>query len=178
MELPDENVMKQVKEGNLAQMSVLFERYHVRLYNFFLKLTSDKAISQDLTQNLFYRMIRYRHTYNEDYSFISWIFQMARNIHIDYCKKDQKQSERFMTVEHHDENIIEDNGSFTEDEFEQLDTALSKLDAGQKEIIILSRYQGLKYEEISKINNLSVAAIKVQVHRAIKQLRTIYFKQV
>jgi len=42
----------------------------------------------------------------------------------------------------------------------------------------MSRYQGLKYEEISKIQNSTIAAIKVQMHRAIKQLREIYFKQI
>ena len=170
--------MKQVKEGDLSQMSVLFERYHVRLYNFFLKLTGDKVIGQDLTQNLFYRILRYRHTYKEDSSFVTWMFQMARNVHIDHYKQRQKQSERFTSVDTHNENIIDDHDSFTEDEYNQLDKALAKLDAEQKEIILLSRYQGLKYEEISKINNLSVAAIKVQMHRAIKQLRTIYFKQI
>lgn len=103
---------------------------------------------------------------------------MARNSHIDFCKQQQKQSDRFLTVEYHGENISDENDSFTEDDFERFEKAFSKLNAEQKEIIVLCRYQGLKYEEISKMNNLSVAAIKVQVHRAIKQLRTIYFKQI
>jgi RNA polymerase sigma-70 factor (ECF subfamily) len=41
---------------------------------------------------------------------------------------------------------------------------------------VLSKFQGLKYEEISSIRDLSVPAIKVQVYRAIKQLREYYFK--
>lgn len=178
MEVSDEIIMQKVKEGNLQEMGILFERYHVRLYNYFLKLTADKPVSQDLTQNLFYRILKYRHTYKEDNSFKSWIYQMARNSHIDFCKQQQKQSGRFLTVESHNENISEEENSFTEDDFERFEKAFSTLNDEQKEIIVLSRYQGLKYEEISKMNHLSVAAIKVQVHRAIKQLRTIYFKQI
>ena len=178
MEVSDEIIMQKVKEGNLQEMGILFERYHVRLYNYFLKLTADKPVSQDLTQNLFYRILKYRHTYKEENSFKSWIYQMARNSHIDFCKQQQKQSGRFITVESHSENISDEENSFTEDDFERFEKAFSKLNDEQKEIIVLSRYQGLKYEEISKMNNLSVAAIKVQVHRAIKQLRTIYFKQI
>lgn len=170
--------MQKVKEGNLQEMSVLFERYHVRLYNFFLKLTGDKQVSQDLTQNLFYRILKYRHTYKADNSFKSWIYQMGRNVHIDFCKQHQKRSNRFLNVENYSDDISDEDDSYTEDDFERFEKAFSKLNNEQKEIIVLSRYQGLKYEEISKINNLSVAAIKVQMHRAIKQLRTIYFKQI
>ncbi|NJK98510.1 MAG: RNA polymerase sigma factor [Bacteroidales bacterium] len=168
--------MQQVKDGNLREMAELFERYHVKLYNFFLKLTGDRNISQDLTQNLFYRLIKYRHTFREGYSFKSWIYQMARNIHIDYCKQYRKQAGNFKLVEEHDEHIPEPEEIFTEDDFGKLDKALLQLGDEQREIIILSRFQGLKYEEISKINNMSVAAIKVQVHRAIKQLKSLYFK--
>ncbi len=53
---------------------------------------------------------------------------------------------------------------------------MARLTPEQKEILVLSRFQGLKYEEISSIRDLSVPAIKVQVHRAIKQLREHYFK--
>ena len=57
--------MQHVKDGNLSEMSELFERYNVKLYNYFLKLTRNKLISQDLTQNLFYRMIRYKNSYKK-----------------------------------------------------------------------------------------------------------------
>ena len=168
--------MKRVKEGNLAELSVLFERYHVRLYNFMLRLTFDRSVSQDLTQNLFYRIIKYRHTFKEDHSFKSWIYQLARNIHIDFCKQQQKAAERYTQVEEYNENFAEEKEGFNEEEYEKLDRAMARLTPEQKEILVLSRFQGLKYEEISSIRDLSVPAIKVQVHRAIKQLREHYFK--
>jgi RNA polymerase sigma factor (sigma-70 family) len=175
-ELSDEIIMKRVKEGNLAELSVLFERYHLRLYNFMLRLTFDRSVSQDLTQNLFYRIIKYRHTFKEDHSFKSWIYQLARNIHIDFCKQQQKATERYTQVEEYNENFAEEKEGFNEEEYEKLDRAMARLSPEQKEILVLSRFQGLKYEEISSIRDLSVPAIKVQVHRAIKQLREHYFK--
>jgi RNA polymerase sigma factor (sigma-70 family) len=175
-EISDEIIMKRVKEGNLPELSVLFERYHVKLYNFLLKLTFDRSLSHDLTQNLFYRIIKYRHSYNDGYSFKSWIYQMARNIYFDYCKQQKKHIDRFISVEKFDENITEEDIAFHEEEYERLDKALSQLNPDQKEILILSKFQGLKYEEISTIQNLSIPAIKVQVHRALKRLRQVYFK--
>jgi RNA polymerase sigma factor (sigma-70 family) len=175
-ELSDEIIMKRVKDGDLAELSVLFERYHVKLYNFMLKMTFDREISQDLTQNLFYRVIKYRHTFKEEHLFKSWIYQLARNIHIDFCKQQQKLSGRCGRVEEYDKNVPEEKEDFDEEEYEKLDRALARLSPEQKEILVLSRFQGLKYEEISTIHDLSVSAIKVQVHRAIKQLREYYFK--
>lgn len=174
----DELIMNRVKNGDLAGMSVLFERYHVKLYNFMLKLTFNRTLSQDLTQNLFYRVIKYRQTYNPNYSFKSWIYQLARNVHIDYCKQQFKESGRMDQVENYDPNIKESNNFFDEDDYQKLDEALAKLNPEQKEIIVLSRFQRLNYEEISTIQNSTVAAVKVRMHRAIKQLRHIYFNQI
>ena len=170
--------MQHVKDGQLEELSVLFERYHLRLFNFFLKLTSDRAVSQDLTQNLFYRIMKYRTTYRDVHSVKAWIYQVARNVHIDHCRSEQKRNHRFIPVETYNPETREEESRFDEDDYGRLEQALQALTDEQKELIVLSRYQGLKYEEISKICDLSVPAIKTQVHRAMKQLRSIYFKQV
>jgi RNA polymerase sigma factor (sigma-70 family) len=177
-EVRDEVIMQHVKDGNLAEMSVLFERYHLRLYNFFLKLTRNKDISQDLTQNLFYRMIKYKNSYKNDLSFKTWIYQMARNLHIDHCKEEKRLDELFLKSDSYPVDVTDESHSFLEEDYERLEHAFSALSNEQKEIIVLSRYQGLKYEEIAAIINQSVPAIKVAMHRAIKRLRGIYFKQI
>jgi RNA polymerase sigma-70 factor (ECF subfamily) len=177
-DIEDEILMQHVKDGNLSEMSELFERYNVRLYNYFLKLTGDKLISQDLTQNLFYRMIRYKNSYKKEYSVKSWVYQMARNLHIDYCKEEKRSGELFLNTDNYSVDISDENEGFPEDDYERLEQSFAALSKGQQELIILSRYQGLKYEEISQIVDQSVPAIKVAIHRAIRQLRGIYFKQV
>ncbi len=174
----DELLMRKVKEGNLQYLSVLFERYNIRLFNFFLKLTSDREISQDLTQNLFMRIIKYKHSFKEDYSFKSWIYQMARNLHNDYRNELKKTGDIFMNSGVYPSDTADYTPDHHEDEYERLEKAMSCLEGSQKELLILSKYQGLKYEEISAITNQSAGAVKVAVHRALKQLRGIYFKQV
>jgi RNA polymerase sigma-70 factor (ECF subfamily) len=80
-----------------------------------------------------------------------------------------------------DKYIVEpddETEGYHEDDYDRLEKAMSDLSIEQKEIIILSRFQGMKYEEISEITNQSVGAIKVAMYRAIKQLRGIYFKQI
>ena len=167
-----------VKGGQLSELTVLFDRYQAPLYNFFLRLTLDRAASEDLTQNLFYRVIRYRQSFEPAQgSFRSWVYRMARNLHFDFCKQEQRAPGRLTEADETEERLADKVSGYTEDQFQRLDEALAKLSPDQREILVLSRYQGLKYEEISRIKDISVAAIKVQVFRAIKQLRHLYFKQ-
>ena len=170
--------MLRVKEGNLSEMTVLFERYHVRLFNFFLKLTFDKTASEDLTQSLFYRIIKYRKTYRvEEGSFKTWIYRMGRNVFYDFYKEQQKIALNFRDIQASHETIPDTNETYKEEELEKLNKALARLIPDQREVIILSRYQGLKYREIAEIKDVSVTAVKVQMHRALKQLKCFYFNQ-
>lgn len=178
-ELSDEKIMLLVKEGHLSELSALFDRYQVSLFNFFLRLTGDRAASQDLTQNLFYRVIRYRQSFQPAQgSFRSWIYRMARNVHVDFCKQEARGPGRLTDPEAVEEGLADESNGYTQDQFQRLDEAMERLDADQREVLVLSRYQGLKYEEIARIRDSSVAAVKVQVFRALKQLRTLYFKQI
>lgn len=169
-----------VKEGHLSELTALFDRYQVSLYNFFLRLTGDRAVSQDLTQNLFYRLIRYRQSYQPAHgSFRSWIYRMARNVHFDFCKQQQKMPGRQADPAAIEEQLADHQATgYTQDQYLRLDEALQGLDPDQREVLVLSRYQGLKYEEIARIRESSVAAVKVQVYRALQRLRTLYFKQI
>ena len=73
--------MLQVREGQLSELTALFERYHVAVYNLFLRLSGDGAVSEDMTQNVFYRVMRYRQSFEPaSGSFRSWVYRMARNV--------------------------------------------------------------------------------------------------
>lgn len=177
VQLTDEKIMSKVKDGQLSDLSELFERYHVPLYNFFLRLTMDTSTSEDLTQNLFYRIIRYRHTFNTvNGTFKSWIYQMARNLHADHCRQKQRIAEVVQQQGNY-EDVADKEEGYKENDFEKLKYALSGLGAVDRELIVLSRYEGMKYGEIAKLKNMSAGSIKVQIHRALKQLRLLYFKQ-
>ncbi|WP_343034137.1 RNA polymerase sigma factor [Fulvivirga lutimaris] len=174
--LTDEQLMEAVRGGELNKASQLFDRYHKHLYNFFVKITMDKDLGHDLTQNVFMRMIHYKHTYQTGAVFKSWIFRIARNIYADHYRKNRMMfSDDNLEIMDRKMTAIDDQ--MVEDERQKLlYIALYKLKPEQKEILMLSKFQKLKYEEIASIYETSVGAIKTKVHRALGKLKENYLE--
>ena len=83
----DQMLMISVRDGNMEKLGMLFERHHGRLFNYFLHLTGNRHLSEDLVQEVFVRLLKYRHTFRENSTFTAWMFQIARNVRIDYLRK-------------------------------------------------------------------------------------------
>lgn len=171
--MTDEMIMEAVKGGDLQQASVLFDRYHKRLFNFLARMTPDREAAEDLTQNVFLRMLKYRNSYREGAKFQSWIFQVARNVFADHYQEVKNNSVMKMeTLPDKPEETVPD----WEHQEQTLQQSLQRLPAEQRELLVMTRFQHMKYEEVAEIMNTSVANIKVKVHRAINKLREHYFE--
>lgn len=174
----DEKYMKEVQDGRLEAMAVLFERYQVSIYNYFFKLSFDASQSEDLTQQLFIRALQYRNSFRSGQGSVkTWLYRMAVNLHIDYKKQQAKHRLRVVPLDDAHGSVAETTDNhFTEPDYSILDKALMRLEPEQRELILLSRYQGLSYREISVITGRSVANVKVKMHRTILALRKLYFE--
>lgn len=177
--MTDNALMLKVKSGDLDKMALLFQRYHRLLYGFLYHMTEQRESSEDMVQTVFYRMLRSRHTFTGDGEFRTWMYHLARNVLKDHFKKAGRAlSSR--PVEEWEERIPD--GVFPEEQFERkfelalLARRIGELGPESREVLILSRYQDLKYAEIAEVLGISVAAVKVRIHRAIKQLRALYLQ--
>ena len=71
----------------MDRLSDLFERYHRPLFGFFHRLSRDRTAAEDLVQDVFVRVLKYRHTFQEETSFKAWVFHIARNSRRDFARK-------------------------------------------------------------------------------------------
>jgi RNA polymerase sigma-70 factor, ECF subfamily len=173
--LTDNQVMLDVRDGKIEKLAILFERHHVALYNFFLRLTGSRPMAEDLVQDVFTRILKYRTTYAGDDRFSVWMFKIARNAHIDTLRKHRD-------VESLEDRAWEVAGSepapedrvTRESEAALMSKALGKLPAKKKEILVLSRFQNMKYREIAELMGCPIGTVKGLVHRAIRDLGDIY----
>lgn len=169
--------MWQLSQDKLSFAGHLFERYHVRLYNFFLRWNRDRALSEDLTQSVFERLIRYRKSYKKGMSVKSWIFQIARNVRADQAKSSKLLISDFVTPE----SLQPEEAPFTKsmekaEEVDALRLAMKQLTPEQQELLELTRFQQMKYKEVGLLLGYTEGAIKVKVHRAIQALKVHYLK--
>lgn len=168
--------MLRVRDGEVETLAALYERHRTPLFNFFLRLTGSPQTGEDLVHEVFLRMLKYRHTYAAGHRFTAWMFQLARNAHFDYRHKRRHEAPL-------DSGMMENDGTLTcfaatpdaqasqDQEIQLLQTALSGLPEESREALLLSRFQNLKYEEIATVLNCGVGAVKMRVHRALKELR-------
>jgi RNA polymerase sigma factor (sigma-70 family) len=175
--MTDETIMEAVKGGELQQATLLFERYHKRIFNFLARMTMDRDLAEDLTQNVFLRMIKYRTSYRDGNRFQSWIYQVARNVFSDHYQATKNKFSDFVDVDKISDRMADHDEGEEQDEKEKLlHRSMAKLTEEQRELLVLTRFQQLKYEEVAAIMDTTVANIKVKVHRAIIKLREYYFE--
>jgi RNA polymerase sigma-70 factor (ECF subfamily) len=165
--------MQQVKNGKTDKLGILFEQYKRPLFGYFYRNTSLQLHSEDMVQSVFWRILKYRHTFDENGLFATWLYQIAHRVLIDSWRKKK------LDIENDSDNIVSEDRTadekLIEDEsIELLRTALQRLDKSQREILIMSKYQNLKYRDIGAILNCTEGAVKVRIFRALQELKTIF----
>lgn len=176
----DNELMLKVRDGDLGKLSFLFERYHRVLFNFFLRSTGNRGLSEDLVQEVFLRLLKYRHTFRADSQFSAWMYHVARNAQIDHFRKHKHEDEAGHDGEDDAFSEIPSSGLTPEETLAKrqetclVRKALAQLSAERREVLILSRYQGLNYEEIATILGCEVGTVKGRVFRAIRELAEVF----
>jgi RNA polymerase sigma factor (sigma-70 family) len=176
----DNAVMAQVGSGEVAKMAVLFERHHRALFRYFVSMNRNRELSEDLVQDVFFRMLRYRASYDPKQPFTAWMYQIARNANVDQA---QKRKAEVVGIDEFDERRPEPASDAPGPEeiaakgqdVALLKRALERLPADKREILVLSRFNDLKYDEIAGILGCEVGTVKVRVFRAMRALEQIYF---
>lgn len=168
--------MGKVRDGDLDKLGLLFERYKRPLYGFFYGLNKDQELSEDLVQNTFFRILKYRHLFRGEGDFKTWMFHIARNVSHDHYRKTKikvkEAVEKWENKLGHEENQASDMEHA--DEHTMLSKAMDLLPTDKREILLLSKYQEKKYKEIGEILGCSEGAVKVKVFRALQELRGVY----
>ncbi len=176
--LDDHQLMLAVRDGDVRQLGELFERHHRPLYGFFVRLTSQRTQSEDLVQQVFFRILKYRHTYRDEGNFRAWIYHLARKVVADHYRKSRGDgittTDEFAVERVPDANLNSSERAVIEDDLDLMRRAFARLEISEREVLTLHRFQHLSHQEIAQLLGCSAGAAKVRTHRALKALREIY----
>jgi RNA polymerase sigma factor (sigma-70 family) len=177
MTVTDEALMRAVREGDLARLGLLFDRYHVALFDFLNRMTGSRDTAEDLVQDVFLRILKYRATYRDDARFETWVFRIARNARVDYfVKRDPVEPLSDEALERADAAPGPEGQLEQEHDSARLQRALMSLREDRRELIVLARYRGMKHEAIAELLGVEIGTVKVRIHRALQELRETFLR--
>jgi len=173
----EKKLMFQVKAGQLDKLAVLYENNKVALFNYFLRSGNSRALSEDLVQETFMRILAYRSSFNGSNTFRSWLYGVARNTVADHYRKNSHAKLHSDIDEHEltlDKTLVE--GLEEQQQQALFDRSLASISPEHREIILLSRFQQLNYQEISTLLDCNLSTLKSRMRSAISKLQYSYQK--
>ncbi|QHA90584.1 RNA polymerase sigma factor SigX [Bacillus sp. N1-1] len=157
----------------------LYDRYHTNLFQFLFYMVKNRAIAEELVQEVYINVLRSYHNYEERSNEKTWLFAIARNIAIDYLRTHNRRTSRWLSKFDFNKQHPKDEAPLPEEillqkeEVQAIYKCLRECTLDQQQVLILRYIQELSINETAEILNWSVSKVKTTQHRAIKALREL-----
>jgi RNA polymerase sigma-70 factor, ECF subfamily len=166
-------IVESARQGSERAYEELVNRFGPAILGYFLRNTGNRADAEDLVGEVFLRLVKGLPNYKEQERFEIWFYRMAHHLLVDYWRKrkipyqaDQWQLENETT----DDLPARIESKENEDELQR---ALAKLPAEQREVILMRYFSGLSFQEISKINGTPIGTALARAHRGLGKLKEL-----
>ncbi len=169
----DRSLLERIRRGDAGGAEELFERYAPALLRFASRMLSDRETAEEVTQEVFVKVISRAHQYDGRSAVSSWLFAIAANA----CRDRRRRDRRATIVPLEAVGDLPARGEGAEALFFDrqrrfaVRRALAALSDEQREALVLARYHGLPYAEIASVLGISVGAVKTRIFRAVETLK-------
>lgn len=168
----DEQLARQMQQGDANALAQLVERHHSPLLGFLYRLTGgDRALAEDLTQDTFLRVLRTIRQYRASRPFKPWLYAIALNVARDHFKRADTRHTDSAT-----DDVLDDIAAPREDELDfdarQVVAAITALPEHQRVAILLRYYQDLSLAEIAEALNIPIGTVKSRLSLGLQRLRS------
>lgn len=171
--VPDEELLRQIAEGNEASMEALVYRYHKPIYEYLQRMLNDSSLAEDLSQECFIRMYRSVQTGRLPSRFRPWIYRIATNLCKDVWKSSAYRKETLWEAEQmalHSDSVTVSSIMERQWERESVIHALGSLAEDEREMIILRFYHELKLDEIAEVLDQPLSTVKTKLYKTFKKM--------
>jgi RNA polymerase sigma-70 factor (ECF subfamily) len=177
--LSEAEAIERAKQGDAAAFEVLYNLHKRRVYSLCLRMTTNTAEAEDLTQEAFLQLFRKIGTFRGESAFSTWLHRMAVNVVLMQLRKKGLQ---LVPLEDENEGEEEtpkkdygaqDNVLAGSIDRLQLKNAIDRLPPGYRSIFVLHDVEGFEHNEIAEIVGCSIGNSKSQLHKARMKLREL-----
>lgn len=183
-EYSDEELIQQLQQGQVEAFEALFHRYKQPLLTFLARYTGDAELAEDLFQQAFLKLYEKADSYQGTASVKTWLFSIAVNAARDQFRKDKVRKAVSLDAGHASGEEEQHRGVAEPEsptpgplaelqgaELQaELSAALSELDEEHRAPFVLARVNGMSYAEVAEALELTVATVRMRVHRAHHRL--------
>lgn len=170
----DDELMRRYADGDVRAFERLYERYEGRVYGFCLRRLGDPDAAADAFQDAWWRVVDARKRYEPRGRYDSWLFTLARRACVDLRRSRPDVEERSADLPGESAPTPVARGPAADVEVARRDDLrrlLDRLTDGQREVLLLSKFEGFSYREVAEITASTEAAVKQKIYRALKKLR-------
>ncbi|MEO8615318.1 MAG: sigma-70 family RNA polymerase sigma factor [Luteolibacter sp.] len=175
----DYALMLRVGEGDHAAFRQLVERHQNAVIGTVAKMLGNPSEAEDIAQQVFLRIWRHAKRYRPDAKFTTYLFTITRNLVFNETRRKSRKKEVSSDEREENSNLAveaspdrQPDAEVLQAELQQkVDEAIAALPEAQRMAVVLRRYEQLSYEEIAKVLDLSVSAVKSLLFRARTSLR-------
>ncbi|MCT4589544.1 MAG: RNA polymerase sigma-70 factor [Carboxylicivirga sp.] len=170
-------LISQLQSGNKAAFEYIFKSYYDSLCLYSYRYVKDKVLAEDVVADFFERFYNKRLQLNVNVSIRSYLFTSIRNLSLNSIR-DQKNNLSIDEIEPDESSDIlgvkpKDFSSLLDEDVQaKIEEAINLLPDQCRLIFQMSRFQKMKYKEISDELDISVKTVETQISRALKKLRT------
>ena len=170
----DEELLERIGQADEAAFRELFERYHIRLYNFILRTVGEDMLAEDVFQETFVRVAQKAGTFQPRAKAITWIYRIAYNLSIDVLRR----ARRLMDYEEINEELPDQQrlpyDIVTQNQQRaQLQEALNQLTPPHRAVVLLAVIEERSQQEIAEMIGVPVGTVKSRLHYALRRLEKI-----
>jgi RNA polymerase sigma factor (sigma-70 family) len=167
----DVALMLEVARGSEPAFTTLVRSHQQSLVNFFARMGANSDC-EDLVQETFVRLFRYRQQYRPTARFTTFLYHLARNVWADRGRKILR-FERLTSEYENQLRTAGDAGSKRAGESLDVEAALNRLSPKLREVIVLNIYQGLRYQEVADVLEIPLGTVKSRINLALAALKEI-----
>ncbi|MDA2918105.1 sigma-70 family RNA polymerase sigma factor [Desulfobacterota bacterium AH_259_B03_O07] len=179
-------VQKFVNENNQAALGEIFNRYVEKVYGIALRITGNPSYAEEVLQEVFLTLIKKAHTFRGEAKLSSWVYRVTVNASFMHLRAEKKYESNVSLdnyvpydekgtlmgkIKAKDWSSRPDIIIFSKEALETIEKSVNELPESFRIVYHLRDVEGLSNEEISKILDLSVPAVKSRLHRARLFLR-------
>lgn len=179
-----EHVVQRAREGCADAFDLLVDAYSSRVYGFVFRLVGHRDEAEEITQDVFVRLVRTIMNYQDCGKFEAWLFRIAANRVRDYVRRQvRRPAIRSLTVDSEHESapeLLVDKQSKApaerlqeHDDHDRLQRALAQLSDSEREVVLLRHYSQLSFQAIAEIMNTPLGTALARGHRGVAKLREL-----